>query len=74
MQKIKKQDTGDDDSRGVPVLLTVEEARMELRISRSSFYRLVQQRQIVTIRIRRRRFVPASAITTFIQRRSEETA
>ncbi len=73
MQAIKKPDTEGDDSRGVSVLLTVEEARMKLRISRSSFYRLVQQRQITTIQIGRRRFVPANAITTFIQRRSEET-
>lgn len=55
-------------------LLTVKEACEALRISAWTFYRLVRQRQISTIRIGRRRFVPVMAIRKFIQQRSEELA
>ncbi|MBP2322675.1 excisionase family DNA binding protein [Kibdelosporangium banguiense] len=53
-------------------LLTIDEAREKLRISRWSLYRLIQQRQIASIRIGRRRLVPNVAIDKFIKERSEE--
>ena len=63
--------TTDQGSTPDSELLTVEEARKKLRISAWTFYRMVQQRQIVTIKIGRRRLVPVSAIQKFIQERSE---
>ena len=55
-------------------LLTVDEACRQLRISRWSFYRLIQQRQLATIQIGRRRLVPRKAVTAFIEQRLEATA
>lgn len=52
-------------------LLTVDEACKQLRISRWSFYRLVNQRELATIQIGRRRLVPKTAVTAFIERRLE---
>ena len=49
-----------------PVLLTVTEACARLRISRWTFYRLVQTRQLRTIKIGSARRVPAAAITEFV--------
>lgn len=53
-------------------LLTVKEACERLRISSWSFYRLIHQRQLTSIRIGRRRFVSTSAIQEFINQHSEE--
>jgi excisionase family DNA binding protein len=53
-------------------LYTVKEACDRLRISPWSLYRLLQQRQLASIRIGRRRFIPAAAIRTFIKQRSED--
>ena len=51
---------------GPPALLTVTEACEALRISRWMFYRLVQQRQLHTVKIGTRRLVAPAAIQEFI--------
>ncbi len=48
------------------ILLTVAEACDRLRVSRSTIYQLIQRRQLRTIQIGSRRFVPASAITDLV--------
>jgi len=56
-----------------PVVLTVVEACQVLRISRWMLYRLIHSRRLETIKIGRRRFVPAAAVQEFIDRlRAEE--
>ncbi len=67
------------DHRGQPdsaanhaLLLTVPEACVALRISRWSFYRLVQQRRIRTVRIGNRRLVPAAALAELISELSRQ--
>lgn len=47
-------------------LLTVSEACARLRISRWSFYRLIHQRQLNTVTIGRRRFVPNAELHRFV--------
>ncbi|SHT80027.1 DNA-binding protein, excisionase family [Mycobacteroides abscessus subsp. abscessus] len=47
-------------------LLTVTEACARLRISRWSFYRLMHQRQLNTVSIGRRRFVPHTELSRFV--------
>jgi excisionase family DNA binding protein len=47
-------------------LLTVAEACAQLRISRWTFYRLVQTRQLLTVKIGSARRVPRTAIAEFI--------
>jgi excisionase family DNA binding protein len=55
------------------VVLTVAEACDVLRISRWMLYRLIHSRRLETIKIGRRRFVPAAAVQELIDRlRAEE--
>jgi excisionase family DNA binding protein len=54
------------------LLLTVAEACEVLRISRWTFYQLVRQRQLPTVKIGSRRLVPSAAIGEFISRRIQE--
>jgi excisionase family DNA binding protein len=49
-----------------PDLLTVAETCARLRISRWTFYRLVQTRQLRTVKIGSARRVPTVAISEFI--------
>lgn len=49
-----------------PPLLTVNEVCARLQISRWSFYRLIHQRQLNTISIGRRRFVPRAELHRFV--------
>lgn len=49
-----------------PDLLTVTEACARLQISRWTFYRLVQTRQLRTVKIGSTRRVPTTAISQFI--------
>ncbi|MEC3979529.1 helix-turn-helix domain-containing protein [Amycolatopsis sp. H20-H5] len=51
----------------VHALLTMEEARQQLRISRWSLNKLVQRHQLATIRIGRRRLVPVNAVNDLIE-------
>jgi excisionase family DNA binding protein len=59
---------------GEPTFLTIPEAYTELRISRWTLYQLIRSRQLRTVKIGRRRFVPAADLRSFIERlRAEET-
>jgi excisionase family DNA binding protein len=63
---------GDHATQGTPALLTVPEACATLRVSRWMFYRLVQQRQLRTVKIGSRRLVQASALEDYLQRLATE--
>jgi excisionase family DNA binding protein len=47
-------------------LFTVNEAAMELRVSRSLLYRLLSGGDVRSLKVGRRRFVPGWAINQFI--------
>ncbi|MCW2538729.1 MAG: DNA-binding protein excisionase family [Frankiales bacterium] len=53
-------------------LLTVAEACATLRISRWMFYRLVQQRQLRTVKIGSRRLVPPAALNAYLEHLSAQ--
>jgi excisionase family DNA binding protein len=55
-----------------PHLLTVDEARQALRISRWTLYRLIQQRQLTTVKIGSRRLVPRESLEALIARLVDE--
>jgi excisionase family DNA binding protein len=57
-----------------PVLLTVPEACNQLHISRWMLYRLIHTRQLTTIKLGRRRLVPQAAVTSLIDRLSQEAS
>lgn len=68
-----RDQTGQPDSAANhSLLLTVPEACAALRISRWSFYRLVQQRRLRTVRIGNRRLVPAAALAELIAELSQQ--
>ncbi|MGK8508230.1 helix-turn-helix domain-containing protein [Nocardia asiatica] len=48
-------------------LLTVPEASAKLRISRWSIYDLMHKRQLLSVKIGRRRFVPSSELARYIK-------
>lgn len=45
------------------VVLTVDEAAEQLRVSRWTIYNLIRSNQLRTVKIGRRRLVPVTAIT-----------
>jgi excisionase family DNA binding protein len=47
-------------------LLTVDEAAERLRVSRWTIYNLIRSNRLRTIRIGRRRLVPATAVSDFL--------
>lgn len=53
-------------------LLTVLETCAALRVSRWTVYRLIQQKQLRTIKIGSRRLVPVDAVAEFIRERGAE--
>jgi excisionase family DNA binding protein len=53
-------------------VLTVDEAAARLRISKWSLYNLIRSRQIRTIKVGRRRLVPASSIAECVSLLLEE--
>jgi excisionase family DNA binding protein len=56
-------------------LLTMEEAARQLAVSRWTVFRLVKQRQLVSILVASRcRRVTASSVEAYINRRLEEAA
>lgn len=57
---------------GSPLLLTVREAYLRLRISKWKLYDLIRSRLLESVQIGRRRFVPADALRTYVQRISRE--
>lgn len=59
-----------------PSLLTIDEARAELRISRWMLYkRFIHTRQLPTVKIGSRTLIPRDAVQSLIERlRSEDNA
>jgi excisionase family DNA binding protein len=55
-------------------LFTIAEACTALRISRWTLYRLIRSRQLATIKLRSRRFVPRDALHALIEHLSNEDA
>jgi excisionase family DNA binding protein len=56
-------------------LLTIPEACDVLRVSKWTVRRLIQSRQLATVKIRRRRLVPIAAVKELLDRlRAEESA
>jgi len=53
-------------------LLTVAEACARLRISKSALYDLIRSGRLATIRIGRRRLIPATALDVLIERLQAE--
>jgi len=47
-------------------LLTMDEARRELRLGMTKFTELVATGELASIRVGRRRLIPADAITAFV--------
>lgn len=56
------------------IVLTVDEAAARLRVSRWTLYNLIRSNQLRTIKIGRRRLVPASAITECLDQLMEVAA
>ncbi|MFI6168925.1 helix-turn-helix domain-containing protein [Nocardia sp. NPDC051052] len=48
-------------------LLTVTEAHTRLRISKWSLYRLIHERELTTVKVGARRFVPVSEVERFVR-------
>lgn len=57
-----------------PRLLTVEEARAVLRISRWKLYQLINARRLNTIRIGQRRLIAADDLSAFLDNLRREGA
>lgn len=55
-----------------PKLLTINEASAALRVSRWTLFELINKRKLDTIKIGRRRLVPADAVTKLITELREE--
>ncbi len=53
-------------SSPVGVLLTVPEASTRLRISRWSVYDLIHKRDLLSVKIGRRRFIPVSELSRYV--------
>src|SRR5882762_9808134 len=53
-------------------LLTIEEARAALRVSKWTVYRLVNDRQLETLKIGSRRLIPAHTVEQYIARKLAE--
>lgn len=58
------------ESRVVPLLYNVDEAAEALRMSRGLVYELIRSGQIRTLKQGRRRLVPVSALTDYIERQA----
>lgn len=62
------------DDSVTPILLTVTEACVVLRVSRWSLYQLIRSRKLATVQIGRRRLIPRVALQALIERlRDQET-
>jgi excisionase family DNA binding protein len=55
-------------------VLSVDEAAQQLRLSHWSVYKYIRSGQLKSFKAGRRRLVPASAITEFIDQLMEEAA
>ena len=56
------------------LVLTVDEAAERLRVSRWTLYNLIRSNQLRTVKIGRRRLVPADALTECLDRLTEAAA
>jgi excisionase family DNA binding protein len=56
------------------IVLTVDEAAARLRVSRWTLYNLIRSNQLRTVKIGRRRLVPAAALTECLAQLTEEAA
>ncbi|TDD73480.1 DNA-binding protein [Actinomadura darangshiensis] len=56
------------------LVLTVDEAAERLRVSRWTLYNLIRSNQLRTIKIGRRRLVPANALADYLDQLTEEAA
>ena len=65
---------GQHDGDGLTSLLTIAEACHRLRVSKWMVYRLIQSKQLESILIGRRRFVPHTAVEHFITELRQEAA
>jgi excisionase family DNA binding protein len=52
-----------------PVAYSVEEAAKALRLSRETLYELIRSQRLRSIKVGRRRLVPLSALTEFVDGR-----
>lgn len=57
-----------------PVLYRVEEAAEALRLSRSQIYELIRSGRLQTVKEGRRRLVPVTALTDYVEGRLAEDA
>jgi excisionase family DNA binding protein len=56
------------------LVLTVDEAAERLRVSRWTLYNLIRSNKLHTVKIGRRRLVPAAALDEFLARSMEVAA
>lgn len=56
------------------LVLTVDEAAERLRVSRWTLYNLIRSNQLHTVKIGRRRLVPITALTDFLNQITENAA
>ncbi|TQM71283.1 excisionase family DNA binding protein [Actinomadura hallensis] len=56
------------------LVLTVDEAAERLRVSRWTLYNLIRSNQLRTVKIGRRRLVPANALAEYLDQLTEEAA
>jgi excisionase family DNA binding protein len=62
----------DPGNRMPSVVLTVDEACEVLRVSKWKLYDLIRSRQLLTIKIGRRRYVPRKAVYEMVERLSDK--
>lgn len=55
-----------------PLVLSIDEARLRLGVSRSTVYRLLEAGEIHAIRIRDRRVIPTAELDRFVTERLAE--
>ena len=65
--------TKSSDPHSRPTVLTVTEACESLRVSKWTLYQLMRSRQLESIRIRRRRLIPLTAIHDLVSRLGDES-
>jgi excisionase family DNA binding protein len=58
--------------KDLPTVLSVAEACQQLRVSKWTLYKLMHSHQLESIRIRRRRLIPLTAIQDLVSRLSDE--
>lgn len=67
-------DPADGTAPALPSVLTIGEVCALLKVSRWTIYQLIRSRQLATIKLGRRRVVPATAVVALIERLQAEEA